>query len=83
MTPVDGQWGNVKKDGRVSGMIGMVARHEAHLAITSISISGEDYKHTVGIANISRSSFEIMDEFIYYTDQVKSRYCGFSKHFLS
>lgn len=41
VTPPDGQWGGPLPDGTVSGMIGQVARREAHLAICEITISGE------------------------------------------
>lgn len=41
VTPPDGQWGGPLPDGSVSGMIGQVARREAHLAICEITISGE------------------------------------------
>ncbi|XP_042224799.1 glutamate receptor ionotropic, delta-2-like isoform X2 [Homarus americanus] len=37
---LDGQWGGVMDNGTVTGMIGLVARHEAHLAINEITISG-------------------------------------------
>lgn len=40
MTPGDGQWGAVLEDGTVTGMVGMVARHEAHMAITAITATG-------------------------------------------
>ncbi|XP_045104359.1 glutamate receptor ionotropic, delta-2-like [Portunus trituberculatus] len=35
-----GQWGGPQADGTVTGMIGMVARGEAHLAINEITITG-------------------------------------------
>ncbi|XP_042219774.1 uncharacterized protein LOC121864682 [Homarus americanus] len=37
--PEDGQWGGPQPDGSVTGIIGMVARHEAHLAINEITIT--------------------------------------------
>ncbi|XP_068201564.1 glutamate receptor ionotropic, delta-2-like [Palaemon carinicauda] len=37
--PPDGAWGYPQPDGTVTGMIGMVARREAHLAITIIAIN--------------------------------------------
>ena len=40
MTPVDKEWGNVQDDGNITGMIGMVARREAHYAIDEITIIG-------------------------------------------
>lgn len=36
-----GQWGGPQADGSVTGMIGMVARGEAHLAINEITITGK------------------------------------------
>ncbi|ROT83246.1 hypothetical protein C7M84_023582 [Penaeus vannamei] len=36
----DGQWGGVLPDGSITGMIGMVARHEVHFAINEITITG-------------------------------------------
>ncbi|KAK7068643.1 hypothetical protein SK128_020811 [Halocaridina rubra] len=38
-SPADGKWGGPQPDGTVTGMIGMVARHEANLAICEITIS--------------------------------------------
>ncbi|KAG7170324.1 Glutamate receptor ionotropic, delta-2-like 21, partial [Homarus americanus] len=35
----DGQWGGSQPDGTVTGMIGVVARQEAHLAIDEITIT--------------------------------------------
>ncbi|KAK8380493.1 hypothetical protein O3P69_016827 [Scylla paramamosain] len=40
LTPPDGQWGGPLPDGNVSGIIGQVARREAHLAICEITITG-------------------------------------------
>lgn len=40
VTPADRQWGRVMKNGTVNGMVGMVARHEAHLAACDISMTG-------------------------------------------
>ncbi|XP_066983160.1 glutamate receptor ionotropic, delta-2-like [Macrobrachium rosenbergii] len=37
--PSDGAWGYPQPDGTVTGMIGMVSRREAHLAITIIAIN--------------------------------------------
>ncbi|KAK7023358.1 hypothetical protein SK128_005254 [Halocaridina rubra] len=37
--PADGQWGGPQADGTVSGLIGMVSRHDAHLAIDEITIT--------------------------------------------
>ncbi|XP_064101797.1 glutamate receptor ionotropic, delta-2-like [Macrobrachium nipponense] len=37
--PSDGAWGYPQADGTVTGMIGMVSRREAHLAITIIAIN--------------------------------------------
>lgn len=37
-----GQWGGPQADGSVTGMIGMVARGEAHLAINEITITGKE-----------------------------------------
>lgn len=37
----DGQWGGVLPDGSITGMIGMVARHEVHFAINEITITGQ------------------------------------------
>ena len=41
LTPPDGQWGGPLPDGNVSGIIGQVARREAHLAICEITITGD------------------------------------------
>ncbi|XP_071524261.1 glutamate receptor ionotropic, delta-2-like [Panulirus ornatus] len=38
--PIDRRWGGPEADGSVSGMVGMVARHEAHIAIDEITITG-------------------------------------------
>ncbi|KAG7170275.1 Glutamate receptor ionotropic, delta-1-like 27, partial [Homarus americanus] len=42
--PEDGQWGGPQPDGSVTGIIGMVARHEAHLAINEITITASREK---------------------------------------
>ena len=39
VTPEDENWGGPQDDGTISGMIGMVARHEAHIAIDEITIT--------------------------------------------
>ncbi|KAF2350703.1 Ionotropic glutamate receptor L-glutamate and glycine-binding domain, partial [Trinorchestia longiramus] len=39
VSPSDGQWGSPLSDGSVTGMIGMVARQEAHMAIDEITIT--------------------------------------------
>ncbi|XP_068228807.1 glutamate receptor ionotropic, delta-2-like [Palaemon carinicauda] len=39
VTPDDGGWGGPLPNGTVTGMIGMVARREAHFAITDITIT--------------------------------------------
>ncbi|XP_068224352.1 glutamate receptor ionotropic, delta-2-like [Palaemon carinicauda] len=41
LEPSDGRWGGPEGDGTVSGMVGMVARHSAHLAIDEITINEE------------------------------------------
>ncbi|MPC59492.1 Glutamate receptor ionotropic, delta-1 [Portunus trituberculatus] len=41
LTPPDRQWGGPLPNGSVSGIIGQVARREAHLAICEITITGE------------------------------------------
>lgn len=40
MVPQDMQWGGVLEDGTATGMVGMVARHEAEFAIDEITITG-------------------------------------------
>lgn len=40
MVPEDGLWGGPQPDGSVVGLIGLVARHEAHIAINEITITG-------------------------------------------
>lgn len=40
MVAGDGQWGGVQEDGTITGIIGLVARHEADLAIDEITITG-------------------------------------------
>lgn len=40
MEAKDGQWGEVMSDGWVTGMIGVVARREADLAVNEITITG-------------------------------------------
>ena len=47
MTPADGLWGAVKSDGKVTGIIGMVARREAHFAIDEITITGYNISNTL------------------------------------
>ncbi|XP_071524435.1 probable glutamate receptor [Panulirus ornatus] len=37
--PSDGQWGGPQPDGAITGIIGMVASHQAHLAINEITIT--------------------------------------------
>ncbi|XP_068201596.1 glutamate receptor ionotropic, delta-2-like [Palaemon carinicauda] len=39
--PPDGQWGYPEADGSISGMIGMAARREVHMAITGIAINAK------------------------------------------
>ncbi|XP_076068495.1 glutamate receptor ionotropic, kainate 4-like [Oratosquilla oratoria] len=41
-TPHDGQWGNPQPDGTITGMIGMVARHEINIAMDEITITGKE-----------------------------------------
>ena len=36
----DGQWGEVLPSGRVTGMIGVVARREADFAVNEITVTG-------------------------------------------
>ncbi|KAK7073807.1 hypothetical protein SK128_013578 [Halocaridina rubra] len=43
LTP-DGLWGGVLKDGSVTGMVGVVHRHEAHLAINEFTITDQREK---------------------------------------
>lgn len=38
--PQDRRWGGIRPDGTVYGMVGMVARFEAHVAIDEITITG-------------------------------------------
>ncbi|XP_066988250.1 probable glutamate receptor isoform X2 [Macrobrachium rosenbergii] len=40
VTPADGAWGYPQPDGTVTGMIGMIARREAHFAISGIAVNG-------------------------------------------
>ncbi|XP_076069237.1 putative glutamate receptor [Oratosquilla oratoria] len=40
-TPLDGQWGIVRPNGLVTGMIGMLVSREAHMAINEITITGK------------------------------------------
>ena len=40
MIPPDGKWGGLEPDGTVTGMVGVVARHEAQFAIHEISVTG-------------------------------------------
>ncbi|XP_042234304.1 glutamate receptor ionotropic, delta-2-like [Homarus americanus] len=39
VSPADGQWGGPLPDGTVSGLIGQVARREAHVAICEITVT--------------------------------------------
>ncbi|XP_070000312.1 glutamate receptor ionotropic, delta-2-like [Penaeus vannamei] len=39
VVPEDGLWGGPQPDGSVVGLIGLVARHEAHIAINEITIT--------------------------------------------
>ncbi|KAK7073608.1 hypothetical protein SK128_017723, partial [Halocaridina rubra] len=48
LTP-DGQWGNLHEDGTVTGMIGVVHRHEAHMAMNEITIN-EDRERVIDFA---------------------------------
>ncbi|KAK7084345.1 hypothetical protein SK128_011266 [Halocaridina rubra] len=45
VVPEDGRWGGPEANGNVSGMIGMVANHRAHVAIDEITIT--DIRETV------------------------------------
>ena len=38
--PADQDWGRILPDGNITGMIGMVARREADVAIDEITING-------------------------------------------
>ncbi|CAL4088970.1 unnamed protein product, partial [Meganyctiphanes norvegica] len=40
VAPADGKWGGVEADGSISGLIGMVARHEARVALCEITVTG-------------------------------------------
>lgn len=40
VVPPDRAWGGPQPDGTITGLIGMVARHEANLAICEITITG-------------------------------------------
>lgn len=40
VSPADGMWGGPLPNGTVTGMIGMVARHEVHLAHSAITFTG-------------------------------------------
>ena len=40
VVPEDEEWGGPKPDGNFSGMIGLVSRREAHVAIDEITITG-------------------------------------------
>ncbi|KAK4327868.1 hypothetical protein Pmani_001675 [Petrolisthes manimaculis] len=37
--PPDGKWGSLQRDGTITGLIGQVARHEAHLALCELTIT--------------------------------------------
>ena len=41
MEAEDGQWGEVLPSGWVTGMIGVVARREADMAINEITVTGD------------------------------------------
>ncbi|XP_071536863.1 glutamate receptor ionotropic, delta-2-like [Panulirus ornatus] len=43
--PLDGKWGGPQPDNTITGLIGMVARHEAHTAICELTIT--DIRETV------------------------------------
>lgn len=47
MRSIDEQYGNVMANGTVTGMVGMVARHEVHLAISDVAILGTVLSCTV------------------------------------
>lgn len=49
VTPADGSFGAVNANGSVTGMIGMVARREAHFAIDEITITGENNNNNAPI----------------------------------
>ena len=39
----DGKWGGPQPDGSITGMIGMVARHEVNFGINVITITRKDF----------------------------------------
>lgn len=41
LSPLDNQWGGVHPNGTVTGLIGLVARREAHIAICEITITSK------------------------------------------
>lgn len=38
--PPDGKWGGPQPDGSITGLIGQVARHEAHASLCELTITG-------------------------------------------
>ncbi|XP_076045830.1 uncharacterized protein LOC143028076 [Oratosquilla oratoria] len=61
--PDDGQWGSLRPDGSVSGMVGAVARHETHMAIDEITIT-----------NARRSVVDFTQPYFQETTVLVSRY---------
>ncbi|XP_047494037.1 glutamate receptor ionotropic, delta-2-like [Penaeus chinensis] len=49
VTPPDGKWGGPQPDGTITGIIGMVARHEAHLAICELTVTAAILSGNQGI----------------------------------
>lgn len=47
MIPADRQWGRVLDNGTVTGMVGLVARHEANMAANDITLSGNSGLYTL------------------------------------
>lgn len=45
--PPDGLWGDVKRNGTVTGLIGVVARREAHLAVADVTLTGKTGKRQI------------------------------------
>ena len=41
LSPADNQWGFPKPDGTITGIVGLVARREAHFAINELTITGK------------------------------------------
>ena len=68
--PPDNNWGNPLANGSVTGMIGVIARREAHMAIDMLTVTGNSFGN---MTDVLKNVF--YERIFYLLTQINKQVC--------